>query len=158
MVVYSLFTIHNLVIGNTLHTNNKPFQNDTPQEKERNDLFSEFLNISQQSIEENFETSLRKKSPFTQYYEGVISKIRKSHCQNTSYLYTKNEFYCPKLFQLVEDQLYIVPLWSGIMIKDQKTGYEIKSRLSNNPVENWIGQLKHNILRNKNVSFYFLFF
>jgi hypothetical protein len=38
------------------------------------------------------------------------------------------------------------------MLVNELTGYDIKSRISNNPVENWFGQLKHNILRYLNVS------
>ena len=60
---------------------------------------------------------------------------------------TANEFFCQKLFDILIGQLYLIPIWSGIIIKTQNFGYSTKSRLSNNPVENWIGQVKNNILK-----------
>ena len=56
----------------------------------------------------------------------------------------QNEFYCPKLFEIVSERLYLMPLWSGVIINFE--------RLSNNPAENWIGQVKNKLVRRKRAS------
>jgi len=40
-------------------------------------------------------------------------------------------------------------MWSAIIIGDDISKKRIKTRLTNNPVENWFGQLKNNIAQNK---------
>ena len=58
----------------------------------------------------------------------------------------KNEYYAPQLFAILEEKLYLIPMWSGIMIKSELQNFKIKTRLTNNPVENWFGQVKNHIL------------
>lgn len=43
-------------------------------------------------------------------------------------------------------------MWTGIMINNSTFTYETKTRLTNNPVENWFSQLKNNLLSNRKVS------
>lgn len=66
----------------------------------------------------------------------------------------QNEFFSPELFEIIQKYLYIIPLWSGIIIKNCRTVYKnnlrnIGSRLTNNPVESYFGHLKNSILLRK---------
>ena len=63
-----------------------------------------------------------------------------------------NEYYCPDLFYILEKQLYLIPVWSGLMLRSQTIAYKIKTRLTNNPVENWFSQIKNNFLKRKRVA------
>ena len=70
----------------------------------------------------------------------------------------ENKYYSPVLFKLIHDQLYLIPLWTGIMIEYSKEIHHnrltyISSRLSNNFVENYFGQVKNKILNGKKSSF-----
>lgn len=46
----------------------------------------------------------------------------------------------------------ILSLWTGIMLQAETIGYENKTRLSNNPVENWFSIIKDNMLLKKKSS------
>jgi hypothetical protein len=98
------------------------------------------------------EKSLKENSPFTIYFK----KYLKNHSINLRTKKIKitnepNEHYCPQLFNIILQYTHIVPLWTGIMISQKlNTRNEKITRLSNNPVENWFGQLKNNILQSKN--------
>lgn len=95
-----------------------------------------------------------KKSKFSDYYSRLIAlnKINKTE------KYEKiNNYYRPKLFQLIKDQLYLMPLWSGVIIR--MTGIQHHchylmniTRLSNNLVENHFGYIKNHIFGNKRYS------
>ena len=61
-------------------------------------------------------------------------------------LYINNEFYYPDLFHLLKDQMYQLPIWSGIMLDEKYIPYDVKTRLSNNYVESWFSIFKNNIL------------
>lgn len=68
----------------------------------------------------------------------------------------KNKYYRPELFKLIMDQLYLMPLWSGVIIRatgiQQQNDYlQNITRVSNNPVENHFGYLKKHIFNNKKV-------
>lgn len=99
--------------------------------------------------------NLKQNSPFKIYFDDKINSYdvfdKKQLDLSESIDFVSNEFYSPKLFKLIQDQLYIIPLWSGIMIHDKIEGYCVKTRLTNNPVENHFGQLKNNIFERKKV-------
>ncbi len=139
----SIFKISTAIRGTEL-SNNKILAQCTPEERIRNSLFNEFLQISNKSSCEK--KTLKHESPFQKYYEDKINSFKIS-VDEVSTNFTSNEFYCPKLFDLLVKQLYLLPIWTGIIINSYKFSYSIKTRLSNNPVENWIGQMKNNILK-----------
>lgn len=117
----------------------------SPEEKMRNDLFNELTKNSKI----NSDQALKKRSPFYIYYEARISEIQKKLPNRTDLQnFELNEFYCPPLFEILRKRLYLLPIWSGVIIHNSNIGYKCKTRLSNNPVENWFGQLKRNILKN----------
>ncbi|RNA20752.1 hypothetical protein BpHYR1_015637 [Brachionus plicatilis] len=81
----------------------------------------------------------------------LLNKIEKSNLESLE----ENIFYDPKLFGLIADQLYLLPLWTGIIIENFKTNHQNElnefknTRLSNNPVENYFGDIKmKNLLSN----------
>ena len=64
----------------------------------------------------------------------------------------KNNYYCPALMKLIENEMYITPLWTGLMLnffRQDKEKSEIQnitpkySRLTNNP-----GEGRFNIVKN----------
>jgi hypothetical protein len=123
----------------------------TQDERKRDNSFHDFLNISNLTTNDN--KPLKRDSPFFIYYEKIIQIfVKNSNQEKTDAIeFHQNEFFCPKLFEILKSQLYLLPVWSGIIICHRKIGYDIKTRLSNNPVENWIGQLKNNILKEENI-------
>ena len=100
-------------------------------------------------IDDDFnENNLKKNSPFKAYYEKLLnkhgqnikSKINRESCVEANF------FYSPKMFEILSDYIHIVPFWTGIMLSFWKTlnpkfASNIKSRIDNNCVENWFGQL-----------------
>ena len=142
----SIFTIRQAIMGTELN-HREVLEKSTPDERKRDRTFDEFLRISDCSND----SALKKLSPFFKYFEKKIIEFRKSMITNDSAGLSDNEFYSPPLFDILMGQLYLLPIWSGIMIHHKKIGYNIKSRISNNPVENWFGQLKKNILRDDEI-------
>ena len=142
----SIFTIRQAIMGTELN-HREVLEKSTPDERKRDRTFDEFLRISDCSND----SALKKLSPFFKYFEKKIIQFRKSMITNDSAGLSDNEFYSPPLFDILMGQLYLLPIWSGIMIHHKKIGYNIKSRISNNPVENWFGQLKKNILRDDEI-------
>lgn len=134
----------------------KIFMKRTPDERKRDRSFNEFLEVSEYGL--NDSKPLKYESPYHKYYLEKIKGFKEflTHTSDSPD-YHPNEFYCPKLFTIIASQLYLLPVWSGIIIYHQKIGYDTKTRLSNNPVENWIGQLKNNILRADNIVSVYIF-
>ena len=94
------------------------------------------------------ESNLKMSSPFKIYFDKLINK----HSQNIKMkLKNNNEkkenfFFCPQLFVILTDYTYILPFWTGIIIRYWKSinpNFEshVKDRIDNNYVENWFGQL-----------------
>ena len=148
----SIYKISTFIRGTGLSKNNI-LANSTPDERKRDSVFKEFIDVSRTT---NDKKTLRNASPFHKYYENKIKEYREKGLTDSSENFSNNEFYCPKLFDMLARNLYLIPIWSGIMINTQGIGYSTKTRLSNNPVENWIGQLKNNILKDDIVSMIFI--
>ena len=93
---------------------------------------------------------------FNTHYENQIAKynqvIKTTESDNKKLNYAFNEYNCPDIFSILMDQMYLAPLWTGIMLQAETIGYENKTRLSNNPVENWFSQVKNNMLLKKKSS------
>ena len=98
--------------------------------------------------------SLKKNSPFKTHLDAYIKTVKDtSKPTKQTAATTKNKFFNPQLFCIVEEFFYIVPFWSGIIINMWQANYpkrfEPFTRLSNNPVENWFKILKYQILRDQ---------
>jgi hypothetical protein len=83
-----------------------------------------------------------------------LIKSYKETAQNNekSVIKIVNKFYSPSLFKLIQDELPLMPLWSGITVNtvfDLMPDATVKKVPDINKVENWFGHLKHNILRGR---------
>ena len=98
------------------------------------------------SVKEN----IKQKSPFATYYNNLLKTFAE---KATDVNDVPNEYYNPKLFQIISNRLYLSPMWTGFIFKKIGGSNEIKrvTRLSNNPVENWFNTLKNNILQSHKV-------
>ena len=102
-------------------------------------------------IDDDFcENSLKQSSPFKIYFDKLI----KQHAKNIKISEEKKEniknnfYFCPEMFNILIDYIYIIPFWNGIILNHWKLlnpSYKssIKARLDNNPVENHIKQIKN---------------
>ena len=128
----------------------------TVDEVTRDTIFDYFLTESNVFIDPDFKQQIKKSSPFEDYFSKKIKLYQdqlKIRIENNLNLGLKlNEFYCPSLFNLLFNKLYLLPLWSGIIIAPYINHCKIDTRLTNNPVENWFSQVKNNILLKKKVS------
>jgi hypothetical protein len=62
--------------------------------------------------------SIKKSSPFGIYFAKKLAQYKQLVLDEKCVYSLKNEFYSPELFSLISDQLYIMPLWCGIMIHE----------------------------------------
>ena len=153
-VKYSLEAIKTEIINRELQRVNV---NDisSPAEKIRNEYFSKHLELSEQDEKSETTKSIVANSPFRIYFNNLFGRLqegidKRSLIPETNQL---NPYYIPKLFNILTNQLYLIPLWTGIMIYHCQTRFpfsfdKILSRLSNNPVEAWFGHLKNQLLEN----------
>ena len=130
------------------HTDPDVFEKPEYLEKKKN------LNQLSDDREFNVETlgSLKGNSPFKIYFNNVLDAYELNVANDNELFSTvaSNKFYCPELFDIVKSMLYAVPFWSGLMLSG-KVELNGMTRLDNNKVENWFGDLKVNKLKNKQV-------
>jgi hypothetical protein len=108
------------------------------------------------------ESTLKALSPFTKYFKRIVDNLDMSVNLETDnnnddvVMLSVNENYIPEFLKLIENQLHLLPLWSGIMldfVKMQSGNLKtIGTNISNNYVENWFSQIKKNILYSKDQS------
>jgi hypothetical protein len=155
-VVYSLKALRTELINRDLHRVN--IQNiSSPTLTKRNAQFAKNLDLSDdQSFLESNKTIITN-SPFNRYFDIFFVNMQQNIDKKTVNLNLKpNPYYQPELFNIIRKQMYIIPLWSGIMIYKCQLMYpdsfeRILSRLSNNPAEGWFGHLKNDLLENETV-------
>lgn len=103
------------------------------------------------NIIRNKSNKIKSTSLFFKYYEDKLNNWKK---KDDSKRKKNNIFYAPHLFKSIQNRLYIMPLWSSVMVGDwqEMSGRPLfKRRLTNNPVESYFKYLKHNILKRKQV-------
>lgn len=153
-VLYSLDVLSKEIRNRKLCHIDPDYESFLSEQKERDDLFEIFLKESKIFISADFECSIKQSSPFTTHYEIQIERynqlLKKSEVDNKNLNFASNEYFSPDIFKILSDQMYLTPLWTGVMLIKETIGYELKTRLSNNPVENWFGQVKNNMLQKKN--------
>ena len=92
---------------------------------------------------------LKELSQFTKYYSDFISELNEKATNHSKSCQTNplNKCYQPALFNIIYEYLYIMPMWSGVVVRLWQKLYPEQfppfTRYSNNPVENWFGQLKN---------------
>ncbi|CAF0977548.1 unnamed protein product [Brachionus calyciflorus] len=118
--------------------------------REKDDLNFEISNESENSVflfEEFTIGSLKKDSPFTKYFNSLFLIHQKNLDLHEKSGFLINKYYNPELFKLCEETLYILPLWTGILLSFENFKYGDGSRISNNPVEGHFNNLRNNILK-----------
>ncbi|CAF1144677.1 unnamed protein product, partial [Brachionus calyciflorus] len=134
-VVYSLNTLKIKIRERNL--SNLDISGERNPEKLSRDIdFKKFLKGTNENIGEKEEIIFRN-SPFKTYFDELISKYKVRIQKTTSKYMINNEYFCPDLFNILENKLYLVPLWTGILINCSTIEYPRKTRLTNNPVENY---------------------
>jgi hypothetical protein len=139
---------------------NRDIKNIFENEKEKKAEFSSEknnLHFKNENIFIATETAqnIKNNSPFLKYFAELFinyKNIVDKHNENNPNLTATNEFYCPELFELIVDQIYIMPLWTGLILAKwhvQFPTYDLLTRVTNNPVENYFGKIKTCVLRNK---------
>ena len=98
--------------------------------------------------QENINPSVKKASPFSMYYNDLITKFSKKDNNSTKDL---NDFYNPELFKIIQNKLYLMPFWTGLLFKKTHNLLNNVTRLTNNPVENWFNNVKNKILKTNKV-------
>ncbi|CAF1151313.1 unnamed protein product, partial [Brachionus calyciflorus] len=132
-VVYSFNLLQQMIKDRKL-TNIDFSEERTPEQTIRDNEFKSYFKSSKLVIEEE---KIEKNSPFKKYYDGLIEGFKQNISIKGEKCYKKNRYYSPDLFIILKNQLFNLPLWTGVLLNDCKISYKIKSRLSNNPVENW---------------------
>ena len=93
--------------------------------------------------------SLKKESPFSIYFNDRLLECEKivTLCnQSPNGQFPINELYCPELFNIIHEKLYLMPLWTCIITSEWQTqhaGFNFHPRLTNNPVEGDFQKLKN---------------
>ena len=95
--------------------------------------------------------TLKKASKLQSYFENILESnleiINKYDISKN-----RNPFYSPNLVKIIMNYIYLLPLWSGVML-NLKTGcflqYKNKKRTTNNPVENHFEFDKNKLLFGK---------
>jgi hypothetical protein len=102
--------------------------------------------------------NIKQNSPFGIYYSDLIEQYQKKlnlHMIKKLKVAIGNEFYCPALFNLIEEKLYLMPLWSGLMIGEYQAHstnefVKTQTRFTNNFVESYFKNLKFSTLNEQN--------
>jgi len=108
---------------------------------ERDKFFNQFLKYSQIFISSDFKYNLVKDSPFTGYFNEVIEKSKSDKSEKLKLDKTNienlalNELYNPEIFKILLNEMYLVPLWTFVMIDPTTFNYKVKTRLANNVAE-----------------------
>ncbi len=92
-------------------------------------------------------TGIRSNSKFETYYNKFISNIEESININIDPVAETNEFHCPELIKILKDRLYIMPLWSGVVVFRNGPVGNYETRLTNNPSEVSFSHKRNSILK-----------
>ena len=91
-------------------------------------------------------------SPYKEFFDQIISNFNKDLSFVSIEKKELNPYFNIELFGVIKNMLYLTPLWTGLMLDQCKKQHflsfkESFSRLDNNPVENYFGHLKDDILK-----------
>jgi len=149
----SLYAIMNSISNRRLNGEDLPFQV-TDKDKKIEEAKKELKNPLHRVFTKSQFKSLKKESPFSKHYNQIILNWKRSLQDEIDHnSIAVNDFYNPELFSIVHDYIYMLPLWTKILIKkvkpDLNLKYGTKDKLDNNPVENYFDILKNKLLQNK---------
>jgi len=151
-VHYSLQTLASELRNRKLNNINIDNEKGLPNERERDQNFASFVEASKIYFVVNFDEKVKENSPWETLFISLIKNWdqlieTRSSINSTNLL--ANPFYCPELWFLLRRELYKLPLWTGVLLPNIHFSYEIKTRLSNNPVENHFLQAKYRLLNRR---------
>lgn len=133
-----------------------------PKERQRDKEFFELKNKNNLEFQKPNRKSIKFNSPFSDYFNKIILDFS-AILQKDIRFKPENPFYLPELFQLIQNQLYLAPVWSGIFISEHfrknKEFYTqsfytkaLPKKLENNRVENRFDNLKNDVLPSNQVT------
>ena len=101
--------------------------------------------------------NLKQNSPFTIYFATLLAKYNKIVSEDNDKADTStNDYFSPAVFNIFKNYLYIMPMWSGVMLgkwfANNPDYLNNESRLTNNPVECRFHHLKNYELKNYKVK------
>ncbi len=90
----------------------------TQSDRERSKNLSKFNNDETKKDKKKAKLSYMESSPWTPYFEKMIQNFKKVNIVNPELEKSlkTNIYYRPDLFKLIQKQLYLTPVWSGIFI------------------------------------------
>ena len=95
--------------------------------------------------------SIKKNSKFEAFYVDYINKLEKlvgtDQFSETSSKEPQNDFYFPKLFDIIKKKLYILPIWSGLVIFANGPVGMYTTHINNNPVEQHFNHTRNTSLK-----------
>jgi hypothetical protein len=98
---------------------------------------------------------LKNISPFKKYFDSFINTKLVNVNEMLDKNLEDNVFFNPMLFKLIRDLLYLLPLWTGVLLNLFTENADISidpiNRLDNNPAEGWFQILKNKIVVNSGV-------
>ena len=99
------------------------------------------------------DSKLIEDSPYSAYFKNLMFIYDQEIVMVPNEKIKKNPYFKKELFDVIKKVLYLAPFWTGIMIEQCRQQHILFfrssiSRLTNNPVENYFGHLKKNILTN----------
>ena len=146
----SFHVIQNSISNRHLNKDDLPFERTKRDIKNANEK-KELKNQEYRVFTKSQLRNLKNDSPFSKYFKNIIVSWKREIQQEIDdSSVNKNIFYNPKLFEEIQDYLYLIPFWTKILIKNQMPHLDL-SRLSglnlnNNPVENYFDILKNKML------------
>ncbi len=92
-------------------------------------------------------SGIKLNSKFEAYYKAFINRIEKSILININPSAEANEYYCPEILNIIREKLYLMPLFSGVVVfRDGPVGH-FETRLTNNPSEISFNHKRNSILK-----------
>jgi len=129
-----------------------------PEEKERDILHEDFIKESNIFFVVDFEKQVRNESPLNnyyndklEYYDTILQQRFESNIKFENPLIA-NPYYAPKAFEKLKRVLYMVPLWTWVMMREINSFgnyFAFLTHLTNNYVESHFCQVKKRILNKR---------
>ena len=95
--------------------------------------------------------NIKKNSKFEAFYIDYINQLEKvvelDQASGSSYKEPQNDFFFPKLFDVIKKKLYILPIWSGLIIFAKGPIGMYNSHINNNPVEQHFNHTRNTSIR-----------
>lgn len=148
-VIVSIKDLRKSCIERKLNHINNIFSHETLFSDEKNKIL-EFIKLNEKDLNKKHKEDIIKTSPFTKYFDSLLEKYKQTIKRDISVIgNSENPFFSPDLFFLIKKRLYLMPCWTGVLLSYKLNSQQLKrTYLTNNPVENWFGKLKHSILKN----------